>query len=159
MSCIFYAILRALSLLCLTLFLTGLLVKIEFQFVLRFLAGLFGAISFSTAGALASTLFQNDQKMNALSIAILFGTGGGLGIVISGGIIPLLVDFYGNSFWPMCWVIIGILCLTFCPVGLWSVSRLPRRSLVGKEKQKIPIRSMCAILQVMHLLGLATSST
>ena len=81
-----------------TLFLTGLLVKIEFQFVLRFLAGLFGAISFSTAGALASTLFQNDQKMNALSIAILFGTGGGLGIVISGGIIPLLVDFYGNSF-------------------------------------------------------------
>ena len=31
-----------------TLFLTGILVTIEFQFVLRFLAGLFGAISFST---------------------------------------------------------------------------------------------------------------
>ena len=29
-----------------TLFLTGILVTIEFQFVLRFLAGLFGAISF-----------------------------------------------------------------------------------------------------------------
>ena len=137
-----------------TLFLTGLLVKIEFQFVLRFLAGLFGAISFSTAGALVSTLFQNDQKMNALSIAILFGTGGGLGIVISGGIIPLLIDFYGNSFWPMCWVIIGVLCVTFCPVGLWSVSRLPRRSLVGKEKQKIPIRSMYAIFAGYASFGL-----
>jgi MFS family permease len=137
-----------------TLLLTGILVTIEFQFVLRFLAGLFGAISFSTAGALASTLFKNDDKMNALSIAILFGTGGGLGIVISGGIIPLLVDFYGNSFWPICWVIIGVLCIIFCPVGIWSVSKLPRSSLVSKDKQKIPINSMYAIFAGYASFGL-----
>ena len=137
-----------------TLFLTGLLVKIEFQFVLRFLAGLFGAISFSTAGALASTLFQDDHRMNALSIAILFGTGGGLGIVISGGFIPLLIDFYGNSVWPICWVIIGVLCLLFCPVGIWSVSKLPRSNLVAKDKQKIPIKSMYAIFTGYASFGL-----
>jgi MFS family permease len=137
-----------------TLFLTGILVTIEFQFVLRFLAGLFGAISFSTAGALASTLFQDDHKMNALSIAILFGTGGGLGIVISGGIIPLLIDFYGNSFWPICWVIIGVLCVLFCPVGIWSVSKLPRSNLVANDKQKIPIRSMYAIFTGYASFGL-----
>ena len=128
-----------------TLFLTGILVTIESQFVLRFLAGLFGAISFSTAGALASTLFQDDHKMNALSIAILFGTGGGLGIVISGGIIPLLIDFYGNSFWPICWVIIGVLCVLFCPVGIWSVSKLPRSNMVANDEQKIPFKSMYAL--------------
>jgi MFS family permease len=137
-----------------TLLLTGILVTIEFQFVLRFLAGLFGAISFSTAGALASTLFKNDDKMNALSIAILFGTGGGLGIVISGGIIPLLVDFYGNSFWPICWVIIGVLCVLFCPVGIWSVRKLPRSNLVAKDKQKIPIKSMYAIFTGYASFGL-----
>ena len=128
--------------------------KIEFQFILRFLAGLFGAISFSTAGALASTLFQNDHKMNALCIAILFGTGGGLGILISGGTIPLLVDFYGNSFWPVCWVIIGVLCVTFCPIGLWSVSRLPRCSSAGEAKQKIPVSSMYAIFSGYASFGL-----
>ena len=137
-----------------TLFLTGILVTIEFQFVLRFLAGLFGAISFSTAGALASTLFQDDHRMNALSIAILFGTGGGLGIVISGAIIPLLIDFYGNSFWPICWVIIGVLCVLFCPVGIWSVSKLPRSNLVANDKQKIPIRSMYAIFTGYASFGL-----
>ena len=137
-----------------TLFLTGILVKIEFQFVLRFLAGLFGAISFSTAGALASTLFQDDHRMNALSIAILFGTGGGLGIVISGAIIPLLIDFYGNSFWPICWVIIGVLCVLFCPVGIWSVRKLPRSNLVANDKQKIPIRSMYAIFTGYASFGL-----
>jgi len=137
-----------------TLFLTGILVTIEFQFVLRFLAGLFGAISFSTAGALASTLFQDDHKMNALSIAILFGTGGGLGIVISGAIIPLLIDFYGNSFWPKCWVIIGVLCVLFCPVGIWSVRKLPRSNLVANDKQKIPIRSMYAIFTGYASFGL-----
>ncbi len=137
-----------------TLLLTGILVTIEFQFILRFLAGLFGAISFSTAGALASTLFQHDHKMNALSIAILFGTGGGLGIVIAGGIIPLLIDFYGNSSWPMCWIIIGILCILFCPVGLWSVSRLPRQDPVGRDTQKIPFGSMFSIFAGYASFGL-----
>ena len=137
-----------------TLFLTGILVKIEFQFVLRFLAGLFGAISFSTAGALASTLFQDDHRMNALSIAILFGTGGGLGIVISGAIIPLLIDFYGNSFWPTCWLIIGVLCVLFCPVGIWSARKLPRSNLVANGKQKIPIRSMYKIFTGYASFGL-----
>ncbi|NCW06997.1 MAG: YbfB/YjiJ family MFS transporter [Rhodobacterales bacterium] len=117
-----------------TLFLTGILVKIEFQ--------------------LASTLFQDDHRMNALSIAILFGTGGGLGIVISGAIIPLLIDFYGNSFWPICWVIIGVLCVLFCPVGIWSVRKLPRSNLVANDKQKIPIRSMYAIFTGYASFGL-----
>lgn len=137
-----------------TLFLTGILVKIEFQFVLRFLAGLFGAISFSTAGALASTLFQNDRKLNALSIAILFGTGGGLGIVMAGGIIPNLVDVYGNASWPICWVIIGVLCISFCPVGLWSVRRLPSQQSHGEDKQKIPFRSMYPIFLGYASFGL-----
>ena len=137
-----------------TILMTGVLVKIEFQFVLRLLAGLFGAISFSTAGALASTLFKHDDKMNALSIAILFGTGGGLGIVIAGGIIPLLIDIYGNSFWPMCWVIIGVLCVMFCPVGLRSVSRLPSRHSTIKDKQKIPANSMYPIFAGYASFGL-----
>jgi len=92
--------------------------------------------------------------MNALSIAILFGTGGGLGIVISGGIIPLLIDFYGNSVWPICWVIIGVLCVLFCPVGIWSVIKLPRSNMVAKDKQKIPFKSMYAIFTGYASFGL-----
>ena len=97
--------------------------------------------------------FRMILEMNALSIAILFGTGGGLGIVISGGIIPLLIDFYGNSVWPMLGHHWRFVCI-ICPVGLWSVCKLPRSNLVGKDKQKIPFRSMYAIFTGYASFGL-----
>ena len=104
----------------LALLATGLNTALWWQTLWRILAGLFGAMSFSTAGALAAGLFQDDKRRNALAIAILFGTGGGFGIVLAGAVLPLMLDAYGTSAWPKGWVFIGLAALSFLPLSLWA---------------------------------------
>tara|TARA_Y100000739_G_scaffold122500_1_gene105433 strand:+ start:807 stop:1976 length:1170 start_codon:yes stop_codon:yes gene_type:complete len=99
---------------------TGLNSELWWQTLWRILVGVFGAMSFSTAGVLTAGLFGNDARKNALAIALLFGSGGGLGIVLAGAILPLMLETYGSSFWPLGWTIIGVLSLFSLPLGIWA---------------------------------------
>ena len=121
---------------------TGMNAALWWQTLWRILAGLFGAMSFSTAGVLAAGLFPNDPRRNALAIAILFGTGGGIGIVLSGAMLPLILDIYGNAYWPMAWIAVGAISVTFLPLSLWAAIQL-RTPVQAESKAKIlPIRRM-----------------
>ncbi len=126
----------------LALLLTGVSTGFWWQTILRILAGTFGALSFSTAGTLAAGLFQNDPHRNALAIAILFGTGGGLGIVLSGASIPLLLDIHGHSAWPLGWILIGIFSALFMPLGLWAALQLPSPQKSKHKTIALPVWRM-----------------
>ena len=105
---------------------TGLIPDLWWQTLWRILAGFFGAMSFSTAGVLAAGLFANDPRRNALAIAIVFGTGGGLAIVVSGASLPLFLENFGANHWPVAWIIIAAICALFSPLCLWSAAKLKR---------------------------------
>ena len=105
---------------------TGLIPDLWWQTLWRILAGFFGAMSFSTAGVLAAGLFANDLRRNALAIAIVFGTGGGLAIVVSGASLPLFLENFGANHWPIAWIIIAAICALFLPLCLWSAAKLKR---------------------------------
>ena len=105
---------------------TGLIPDLWWQTLWRILAGFFGAMSFSTAGVLAAGLFANDPRRNALAIAIVFGTGGGLAIVVSGASLPLFLGYFGADHWPIAWIIIAAICALFSPLCLWSAAKLKR---------------------------------
>ena len=105
---------------------TGLIPDLWWQTLWRILAGFFGAMSFSTAGVLAASLFANDPRRNALAIAIVFGTGGGLAIVVSGASLPLFLGYFGADHWPIAWIIIAAICALFSPLCLWSAAKLKR---------------------------------
>ncbi len=126
----------------LALLATGLNAALWWQTLWRILAGIFGAMSFSTAGALTAGLFRDDPRRNALAIAILFGSGGGLGIVLSGAALPLMLDVYGPGAWPIGWIAIGIVSMSFLPLGLWSALQLrpPKQPL--PEATRLPLRRM-----------------
>ncbi len=126
----------------LALLATGLNAALWWQSLWRILAGLFGAMSFSTAGALAAGLFEGDRRRNALAIGILFGSGGGVGIVLAGATLPLLLDGFGPSAWPMGWIVIGAASVTFLPLSLWAAFQL-RSSLQSKTvATPLPVRRM-----------------
>ena len=108
----------------LALLATGLDAGLSWQTFWRFAAGLLGALSFSTAGTLAAGLFQGDARRNALAIAILFGTGGGVGVILTGGGLPLMLDEWGPTSWPLGWMIIGAVSLCGLPLSLWAASQL-----------------------------------
>jgi predicted MFS family arabinose efflux permease len=121
---------------------TGLNTALWWQTTWRALAGIFAAMSFSTAGVLAAQLFRDDPRRNALAIAILFGCGGGLGIVLSGAALPILLGLYGNAAWPWGWVLIGGTSLLVLPLGLWAATQLhaPRRT--DSQSPPLPLRRM-----------------
>ena len=121
----------------LALLFTGLNAEMWWQTLWRILAGIFGAMSFSTAGALTAGLFINEPKRNALAIAILFGSGGGLGIVLTGASLPLMLEILGTSAWSMGWILIGITSLLFLPLGLWAALQL--KTPIQSETKIIPL--------------------
>jgi predicted MFS family arabinose efflux permease len=121
----------------LALLATGLHAALWWQTMWRIVAGVVGAMSFSTAGALAAGLFQGDPRRNALAIAILFGSGGGLGIVLAGAALPLMLDAWGPASWPLGWIVIGAISLSFVPLGLWAAFQL--RAPVQKQGKSLPL--------------------
>ncbi len=121
----------------LALLATGLHAALWWQTVWRIVAGVVGAMSFSTAGALAAGLFEGDPRRNALAIAILFGSGGGLGIVLAGAALPLMLDAWGPASWPLGWIVIGAISLSFVPLGLWAAFQL--RASVQKQGKPLPL--------------------
>lgn len=124
---------------------TGLNEAMWWQTLWRLAAGLFGAMSFSSSGALAAQLFQNDTRRNALAIALLFGFGGGLGIVLSGAVLPLLLDAYGPTAWPRGWLLIGVTSFAFLPLGLWAARQLHPPSQTVQTPARLPLRRMLSL--------------
>jgi predicted MFS family arabinose efflux permease len=128
----------------LALLATGLSAALWWQTLWRIAAGVLGALSFSTAGALAAGLFQGDARRNALAIAILFGTGGGLGIVLAGAALPLMLDAWGPASWPTGWVLIGAFSLCCVPLSLWAAAQLhsPVQARQPADIAPLPLRRM-----------------
>ena len=127
----------------LALLATGLNSALWWQTAWRIAAGVLGAMSFSTAGTLAAGLFQDDARRNALAIAILFGTGGGLGIVLAGAALPLMLHAWGPASWPMGWVVIGCVSLCCVPLSLWAASQLHLPAQAEQDKvAPLPVRRM-----------------
>ena len=130
----------------LALLATGLNPALGWQTGWRIAAGVLGAMSFSTAGTLAAGLFQGDTRRNALAIAILFGTGGGLGIVLAGAVLPLMLQARGAASWPLGWVLIGGASLCCVPLSLWAALQLRTPAQSGQAAAAaaapLPLRRM-----------------
>ncbi len=127
----------------LALLVTGLNTALWWQTLWRIMAGIFGAMSFSTAGALAAQLFRDDPRRNALAIAILFGSGGGLGIVLAGAALPIMLGVHGDAAWPYGWLLIGGASLLALPLGLWSARVLqPPKLATTAPAQRLPLGRM-----------------
>lgn len=125
-----------------SLFATGFDTSLFAQTLWRILAGVFGAMSFVTGGALAAALFRDDPKRNALAIAFYFGGGGGLGIVLCGATLPLMLDALGATSWPWSWIGIGLISFAICPLSIWAGESLHVPRSAASARHPIPIRKM-----------------
>lgn len=126
----------------LALLATGLNAALWWQTTWRIAAGVCGAMSFSTAGTLTAGLFQGDQRRNALAIAILFGSGGGLGIVLAGAALPLMLEAWGPASWPIGWIVIGAVSMMFLPLSLWAAYQLRTPAQTLTKPVRLPLARM-----------------
>ncbi len=133
---------------------TGFTDDFTLQSLWRILTGVFGAVAFITGGALSASLFQEDRKLNALSITVYFGIGGGLGMVLSGAVLPSLFDIVGPSAWPTAWILLGGASLLFCPLCIWASESLrpPVRGVTARPS--LPVSRMWAEIAGYLCFGL-----
>ena len=133
---------------------TGLVPDLWWQSLWRFLTGVAGALSFSTAGALAARLFADNPHHNALGIAILFGSGGGMAIVLSGATLPALIEIQGVAAWPWAWILVGGLSLACLPLGLWAARVAEPAAAPDAAAARLPLRRMLPELAGYGAFGL-----
>ena len=121
----------------------------------RLLTGIGGAMAFIAGGALAAALHPDSQSRNALAIAIYYGVGGGLGMVLSGAALPWLFDHYPPSVWPLSWALMGGTSLLFLPLCLWAAQQLhPPVKPAAAATGRLPLGRMAAQILGYFCFGL-----
>lgn len=88
----------------------------------RIAAGVAGAGIFISGGAMAATLFRDAPGRNALAISLYFG-GGGLGMMASGAVLPILLAGFGDAAWPLAWVYLAVLSGVAVWPAVWAAGR------------------------------------
>lgn len=120
----------------------------------RIVAGIGGAPVFIAGGAMASQLFRNDPHRNALAIAVYFG-GGGLGLLVSGLMVPILLERWGDAAWPHTWLALGIvaaLAVVPCALAAQAIGPGPRMA-AGSRPVPLPALRMAPLLAGYFLFG------
>lgn len=112
------------------------------QSLFRIAAGLAGAAIFVSGGAMAAMLFRDTSGRNALAISIYFG-GGGIGMIMSGAVLPVLLERSGAAAWPSAWLYLsGLAALAVLPaVAAARASPQPAGSPRGSV-ERLPLGSV-----------------
>ena len=99
------------------------------QSLFRVAAGVAGAAVFISGGSMAAMLFADTRAANSLAISIYFG-GGGLGMILSGAVIPLMFEQFGDASWPTAWLILATLSAIAVMPALWAAKKCPEPARV-----------------------------
>jgi len=87
-------------------------------------------------------LFRDVPARNALAISLYFG-GGGLGMIASGAVLPILLHRWGDPAWPMAWVYLAALSGLAVAPALWAARRCAEpASRAGRAGVRLPLADM-----------------
>jgi MFS family permease len=126
----------ALVLMGITMILTGLAQSFKFAFAMRLLTGLGNGAAYVPAMALGSAWFS--VKKRGFATGIVSG-GIGLGMFLSGVIVPFILKSYQTDGWRYSWYILGTLVLMVAVIVLVFIRNQPAdKGLlpVGQEKKE-----------------------
>ncbi len=111
----------------------------------RVLAGMSGATVFIAGSVLVALMFQNQPGRSALAIALYFG-GGGLGMIVSGAVLPALLNTQGPGAWPTAWIFLGVTSLLCCPFSMRAAAHFPQEPKGIRTSPPLPIGRMRYLL-------------
>ncbi|PWR21842.1 YbfB/YjiJ family MFS transporter [Zavarzinia compransoris] len=109
----------------------------------RLLSGLGGAFAFVGGGVLAAGIAQRHGRRGILLLGIFYA-GPGLGIILSGLIVPVLLSL-GRGGWQWAWVALALLCLPMI-AALAAAKRAGggQATLAGGRARLLPMLPMLA---------------
>jgi MFS family permease len=104
----------------LTVLACGLTRDFQLLALFRFLSGLGGAGTFICGGVLAGVL-----GMRAI---VIFFSGGGIGMLLTGATLPWLFESAGATAWPLAWLAIGGICVPLSIASVWAAREIAEPS-------------------------------
>ncbi len=105
------------------LFGTGLVRDLGALMALRVLAGIGGAAVFICGGALSGNVMPQRPQWATTTIAVYFA-GGGLGLMLTGAVLPGLLETEGASSWPRAWREMGVVAGLMSVASCWAALRI-----------------------------------
>ncbi|PLC55012.1 MFS transporter [Pollutimonas nitritireducens] len=100
---------------------TGMTYDFEWLTLYRFLAGFGAAGAFICGGVLSGVL--------GTRAIVIFFSGGGLGMLLTGAVLPWLFYDTGADAWPWAWLVIGAICIPLSFAAIAASARIQEPSL------------------------------
>ena len=104
-------------------FATGLSREPAMLSLMRLLGGVGGAAVFICGGTLSGNVMPSRPALATTTIAIYFA-GGGIGLMLCGAAIPLLLDTYGATAWPLAWQAMGVTAFVMTVASVWAALQI-----------------------------------
>jgi predicted MFS family arabinose efflux permease len=92
---------------------------------LRFLGGLTTAVTFVLGSTLAARAHRGGSHRHAATLVAIYMAGVGLGIIVSGIVVPFALSGWGTGAWASGWILMGILAFMLVPAAAWAVRQVP----------------------------------
>lgn len=111
---------------------------------LRFVGGLSTAITFVIGSALASHVHTGGRKAHSARLVAMYMAGVGIGVVISGVVVPAALTAWGMAGWQAGWLLMGVLAVLFTGPAAWAARHvsLPAASATAAHPGKVRLRAL-----------------
>jgi len=114
--------------------------------VLRFVPGVMGAFCLVGGGTLAALVLSDNSRRSQTGLAIFY-VGPGIGIAISGLLIPTFMQHFGNSAWPMAWLAVAVIALVLATAFLMGFKQdVTTSPLTRIDARPVSIGSLASVL-------------
>jgi predicted MFS family arabinose efflux permease len=135
------------------LVLSGLTDQYAALALLRFLGGLSTAVTFVLGSALAARAHRGNSHGHAATLVAIYMAGVGIGIIISGVVVPTALSGWGTDAWPAGWILMGLLAFLLVPAAWWAVRQVPRAGVAPVGSQPTRLRPLVPLFTWYVLFG------
>jgi predicted MFS family arabinose efflux permease len=104
---------------------SGLTADYTMLSILRFIGGVFTAMTFVLGSALAARAHSGGSQRRSAALVSVYMAGVGLGIVVSGIVVPAVLEEGGSAAWGTGWLIMGLFAVLLVAPAVWAVRQVP----------------------------------
>src|SRR5690606_25131257 len=108
----------------LSLLANGMTHDFQLLTLFRFLAGFGGAGTFICGGVLSGVL--------GTRAIVIFFSGGGIGMLLTGAVLPWMFSHTGATAWPLAWLAIGAICVPLSIAAAMAARTITEPSIPGR---------------------------
>jgi predicted MFS family arabinose efflux permease len=120
---------------------------------LRFVGGLGTAVTFVLGSALAARAHRAGSHKHSATLVAVYMAGVGLGIIVSGAIVPSILAKWGTDAWPWGWIAMGVLAALLLPSAAWAVRQVPAQAAPSTDSEPSRLRPLAPLFGWYVLFG------